>query len=130
MFGYNIHNVTVIKDNIKSSLNKCGIKAQVQLENNNKVISAYNKFDSLHPEHLYLWIRLLPYGSTGKYIADISNIILPNSKRGCGTFQIIYNRLKRCKYVEKIRIISPCTDSMYKWIKKNKPKECEPSIFV
>lgn len=65
----------------------------------------------------------MPYRNTDKYIVDISNIILPSSKRGCGTFDIIYKRLKNCKYVEGVTITSPCTDSMYSWLNKNKLKE-------
>jgi hypothetical protein len=92
------------------------------------VISAHNKYDSTNKEALYLWLRLLP-SKDDKYIVDVSNIILPSSKRNCGAFQIMYNRLKRCKYVTTVRIVGVCTDEMYKWCKKNNLIEFEMSSY-
>lgn len=130
MYGYNEHNVNVINDNIKNSLKKCGIMANVSLKNGNKVVSAYNNYDESHPEYLYLWVRMLPYKDTGKYLVDISNIILPDSKRGCGTFYIIYNRLRNCKYVENVTVTNPCTDSMYHWLKKHNLVEIRSGVWM
>ena len=130
MFRFNEHATSVIKNNISDSLKKCGIRAKTMLENNNRAISAVNKFDASELEHLYIWVRLMPYKNTDKYIVDISNIILPDSKRGCGTFDIIYNRLKNCKYVEAVTITSPCTNSMYSWLNKNKLKEISLGVWA
>lgn len=119
---YDLHSVTVIKDNIKDSLTKCDIKADVRLVNNNKVVCANDDAG------LNLWVRLIQ--CNGLYIAEVANIVLPENKRGCGTFKILYNRLKRCKYIKEVRIINPCSDSMYRWIHKNNLKEVYYGAYV
>jgi hypothetical protein len=128
MLTYNKNSIEIIRKNVNNSLKKCEIPAKTILDNNGRVIVAYNEHDGSSEEMLYLWLRLLP-SNDDKYIIEVSSIILPSSKRNCGVFQIIYNRLKRCKYIAEVRITGVCTTEMYNWCKKNKLVEYESGSY-
>ena len=114
-----LHAVKTIKRNIEKSLEQYKIRYESMLENNAKCISIVNYTDGNDDEHLYLWIRLLPMNDE-KYVVDISNIIIPKSKRNKHVFSTLYSRLSKCKYVGRIQITSVCTTEMDIWCKKHK----------
>lgn len=111
---YIVSDIERIKKVIKKVLNKHKIKADISICNNYRAIMVCNDAEN-EDDILYIWIRILNIPNTNSYIIDISNICLPENKRRTGVFTNLYNELSKCKYVDKIRIISVCTYEMKNW---------------
>lgn len=123
---YKLEEVRVIANNIKRSLQRNNLECTVTIENGCKCIAINNDNHSLD-ENLYIWIRLIPVED--KYIVDISNIYLPIKSRHKGVFTNIFYTLKRCKYVDSIKITSVCSIEMNNWCNKNKLKSVGSSTY-
>lgn len=116
---YIVADIEKIKKIIKKTLNKHKIKADITSCNNYRAIMVSNDTED-EDSHIYMWIRLISIPDTACYTVDIANISLPKNKRRTGVFTDLYNELNKCKYVEKIRIISVCTSEMKNWCLKYK----------
>ena len=119
---YNENNIKVIQRSIKKSLDRHHIKYKSALQNNHKCIQFVG-------DDLYIWIRLTPC-INDKYIVDISTIQLPLNKRRQHVFEDMFNRLSKCKYVEKIMITSVCTIEMKNWCEKHKLYKLDYNNYV
>lgn len=125
---YDRVSIEIIQKNIEKSLKMHRIKCKVNLEYNGRALSVTNNKEAWQDGHLYMWIRLLPT-QNGTYYVDITNIVLPLDKRRSGVFQTLFDRLNKCKYVEKPRIISVCTAEMQRWCIKNNLTEFQTSCY-
>lgn len=125
---YDRVSVEIIQKNIEKSLRMHKIKCKVTLEYNGRALSVINNIEANQDNHLYMWIRLLPT-QKGTYYVDISNIVLPLSKRRQGVFNTLFTRLNNCEYVERTRIIYVCTPEMKNWCIKNNLTEFSASCY-
>lgn len=99
-----------------------GLGIKIEYENNYRVIA-------IHNDSIELWLRLYP-GEDDKYNADISTIEFDESIRRKGLFEFMCRRLKKCTYIDKLKITSVCTDEMRNWCNKHKLEEVSPSDYL
>lgn len=120
---YDIDKVKAIGEDVKTALiAETGLDIKIKYANDYRVIAIQN--DSIE-----LWLRLYP-GENDKYNADISTIWFDESLRRKGLFEFMCRGLKKCQYINKLKITSVCTYEMRNWCEKHKLEEVSPSDYL
>lgn len=77
---------------------------------------------------LNFWIRIYEYNNT--LVLDFSSVDIPKEYRRKGIFTKAINELKKCEYIQEIRVTSVLTDAMRNWCIKNDFKKTNEFDFM
>lgn len=107
------YKLEVIRRNVESSLKMGRIFDRVTIENNGNALSCSGN-------DIRLWFRVFYDNSIGAYNVEINTISLSDKLQRRGLFTLIWKRLNKCKYTNKLKIVSVCSESMHRWCIKHR----------